>query len=142
MITRKANVVWRGSGKEGKGEISTESQVLNSAPYGFRTRFENERGTNPEELIGAAHAACFSMALAFKLGEGGFNPKELKTNAAVKLDKEGAGWAIKEVNLKLDAIVPEIDEAKFQSIVADAKANCPVSKVLNAKITVDAHLQR
>ncbi|RZA16518.1 MAG: OsmC family peroxiredoxin, partial [Proteobacteria bacterium] len=91
MITKEANVVWRGEGKTGKGEITTQSKVLSSAPYGFNARFEGGSGTNPEELIGAAHAGCFSMALAFKLGEAGFHPKEINTNAKVSLDKEGAG---------------------------------------------------
>jgi osmotically inducible protein OsmC len=141
MITKQANVVWRGTGKEGKGEITTESKALDSVPYGFNTRFEGVKGTNPEELIAAAHASCFSMAVAFKLAEAGFNPKELKTNAAVKMDKEGGGFTIKTVDLKLDALIPEIDDKKFQALAADAKANCPVSKVLNATINLVATLR-
>ncbi len=140
MINREANAVWRGDGKSGKGELTTQSKALNSLPYGFNSRFENGPGTNPEELIGAAHAGCFSMALAFKLAEAGFQAKEIKTTSRVSLDKEGAGFAIKEVKLTLNATIPEIDDRKFQEIAADAKANCPVSKVLNAKISLEAKL--
>ena len=140
MITKEANIVWHGAGKTGKGEITTQSKVVNAAPYGFGARFENGPGTNPEELIAAAHSACFTMAIAFALSEAGFEPKELTTNAKVLMDKEGTGWGIKEVKLSLNATVPEINDKKFQEIAATAKANCPVSKVLNAKISLEAKL--
>lgn len=140
MISREASVVWRGDGKTGKGEITTQSKVLNNTPYGFNTRFEDTPGTNPEELIGAAHAGCFSMALAFKLAEAGFQPKEIHSTAKVSLIKEGAGFTISDVKLTLRASIPEIDDKKFQEIATDAKQNCPVSKVLKANITLDAKL--
>jgi len=142
MITKEANVVWRGDGKSGQGEITSQSKALSAVPYGFASRFEQGKGTNPEELIAAAHAACFSMALAFKLAEAGFQPKELKTKAAISMDKEGSGFTIKESKLTLEAHVPEIDEQKFKELAAEAKANCPVSKLLNAKITLDAQLMK
>lgn len=140
MITKEANIVWRGDGKSGQGEITTQSKALSSVPYGFRSRFEQGPGTNPEELIAAAHAGCFSMALAFKLAEAGFQPRELKTKAVIAMDKEGSGFTIKESRLTLEASIPEINEQKFKELAADAKANCPVSKLLNAKITLDAKL--
>ncbi len=140
MLTKEANVVWKGDGKSGTGSITTQSKVLNAAPYGFKARFEGGPGTNPEELIGAAHAGCFTMSLAFKLAEAGFNPQDLKTKAQVMMDKEGSGWAIKEVKLSLQAIIPEIDNKKFQEIAADAKANCPVSKALKLPISLEASL--
>nr|WP_141732082.1 OsmC family protein [Oligoflexus tunisiensis] len=140
MITKEANVVWRGDGKSGQGEITTQSKALSAVPYGFTSRFEQGKGTNPEELIAAAHAGCFSMALAFRLAEAGFQPRELRTKAAVSMDKEGSGFTIKESRLTLEASVPEIDEQKFKDLAAEAKANCPVSKLLNAKIILDAQL--
>lgn len=140
MITKEANVVWRGDGKSGKGEISTQSKALTAVPYGFASRFESGAGTNPEELIAAAHAGCFSMALAFRLAEAGFQAKELKTRAQISMDKEASGFTIKESKLTLQASIPEITEAKFKELAAEAKANCPVSKLLNAKITLDATL--
>jgi lipoyl-dependent peroxiredoxin len=140
MITKEAQVVWRGDGKTGQGEITTQSKALNQVPYGFASRFEKGSGTNPEELIGGAHAACFSMALAFRLAEAGFHPKELRTKAAISMDKEGGGFTIKESKLTLEAVIPEINEQKFRELAAEAKANCPVSKLLNAKITLDATL--
>jgi osmotically inducible protein OsmC len=142
MITKEANVIWRGDGKSGQGEITTQSQALSNVPYGFRSRFEQGPGTNPEELIAAAHAGCFSMALAFKLAEAGFQARELKTKAAISMDKEGSGFTIKESKLTLEAQIPEISEQKFKELAADAKANCPVSKLLNAKITLDAQLMK
>lgn len=140
MITKEANVVWRGDGKSGKGEISTQSKALSNAAYGFATRFEKANGTNPEELIAAAHAACFSMALAFRLAESGFTADELRVKGAVSLDKDGQGFSIKESHLTLQAVVPGIDEKTFKELAASAKANCPVSRVLNATITLDASL--
>lgn len=140
MITRNATAVWRGTGKEGKGEISTQSGALKSTQYGFTTRFENGVGTNPEELIGAAHSGCYAMALAFALNKEGFSATELKVDAQVGLEKQGEGFTITTVALKLDAQIPEISKEKFQAIAEDAKKNCPVSKVLNAKITLEAKL--
>ncbi|RYZ54141.1 MAG: OsmC family peroxiredoxin [Proteobacteria bacterium] len=140
MITKQADVLWNGDGKTGKGAISTQSGVLKDAPYGFTARFEGGPGTNPEELIGAAHAGCFSMALAFALAEAGFKATEIKTNAKVSMDKEGSGFAIKDVKLTLSAKIPEIDDKKFQEIASGAKANCPVSKALKVPISLTATL--
>lgn len=139
-IVKEANVNWQGDGKTGKGSITTGSKVLNEAPFGFNTRFEGVQGTNPEELIGAAHAGCFSMALAFTLEKQGFHPKDIKTEAKVTLDKEGDGFAITGIKLSLRATVPEIDDKKFQELASDAKVNCPVSKALKVPITLDAKL--
>jgi osmotically inducible protein OsmC len=135
-MVRKGRASWRGSGKDGKGDLSTDSGVLSSTPYSFKTRFENERGTNPEELIAAAHAGCFTMALAFQLQGAGFTPTELSTEAAVSLDKEGEGFRITKSALTLRAQVPGIDRAKFEELARAAEKNCPVSKVLNAEITM------
>jgi len=140
MITKEANAVWNGDGKTGKGKISTQSNVVNDAPYGFTARFEGGPGTNPEELIGAAHAGCFTMALAFALAEAGFKATEMKTSAKVSLDKEGSGFAIKDIKLTLNATIPEIDDKKFQEIASGAKANCPVSKALKVPISLSATL--
>lgn len=139
-IVKEAHVTWQGDGKTGKGEITTQSKVLNNTPYGFKTRFEGATGTNPEELIGAAHAGCFSMALAFALEKQGFHPKDIKTEAKVSLDKEGEGFAITGVKLTLRATIPEIDDKKFQEIAGEAKQNCPVSKALKVPITLDSKL--
>jgi osmotically inducible protein OsmC len=137
MITRTASARYDGLGKEGKGHVSTQSRVLDDQPYGFNTRFENEPGTNPEELIAAAHASCFTMALSFALAKEGLTGGTLETSAEVKLDKEGDGFKISRSDLRLVANVPGIDEARFAAIAADAKANCPVSKLLNAEIGFD-----
>ena len=139
-MIRKASAVWNGSLKEGKGTISTDSKVLSNAQYSFSTRFENGIGTNPEELIAAAHAGCFTMALAFGLQTAGFNPTELSTEAAVTLEPEGKGFKISRSALTLRANVPNLDEAKFAELAKDAEKNCPVSKVLNAEITLEAKL--
>jgi lipoyl-dependent peroxiredoxin len=136
-MIRKARAVWRGTGKDGSGRLSTDSGVLSDTPYSFRTRFENEKGTNPEELIAAAHAGCFAMALAFQLQTAGYDPTELDASAAVSLDKDGQGFRITRSALTLRAQVPGIDQAKFQELVQAAKEGCPVSKVLNAEITLD-----
>ena len=136
-MIRKARAVWRGTGKDGKGELSADSGVLAGTPYSFKTRFENEKGTNPEELIAAAHAGCFTMALAFQLQGAGFDPTELSTECAVTLEKEGQGFTIKTSALTLKGQVPGIDEAKFEELARAAEKNCPVSKVLNAEITMD-----
>jgi len=141
MIQKKASAVWKGSLKEGTGTISTETGVLKDAPYGFKSRFENGRGTNPEELIGAAHAGCFSMALAAMLGEAGLTPEKIETQAQVTLEKQGEGFAITASHLNVVAKIPGIDAGKFAEIANKAKAGCPVSKVLNAKITMEARLE-
>jgi osmotically inducible protein OsmC len=135
-MVRKARAAWRGTGKDGNGDLSTDSGVLSSSPYSFKTRFENERGTNPEELIAAAHAGCFTMALAFQLQGAGFTPTELSTEAAVSVEKQEQGFAITKSALTLRAQVPGIDEAKFEELARAAEKNCPVSKVLNAEITM------
>jgi lipoyl-dependent peroxiredoxin len=139
-MIRKAKAVWRGTGRAGNGNLSTDSGVLANTPYSFRTRFENENGTNPEELIAAAHAGCFTMALAFGLQGGGYAPTELTTEAAVTLEPEGKGFRITRSALTLRAQVPNLDETKFAEMARDAEKNCPVSKVLNAEITLDAKL--
>jgi lipoyl-dependent peroxiredoxin len=135
-MIRKARAVWRGTGKDGNGDLTTDSGVLSGTPYSFKTRFENERGTNPEELIAAAHAGCFTMALAFQLQGAGFTPTELTTEAAVSLEKEGQGFRISKSALSLRAQVPGIDRVRFEELARTAEKNCPVSKVLNAEITM------
>jgi len=139
-MIRKATAVWRGTGREGNGTLSTDSGVLAATPYSFSTRFENEKGTNPEELIAAAHAGCFTMALAFQLQRAGYTPSELSTEAAVSLDPEGQGFRISRSALTLRAAVPGLDQAAFAQMAGDAEKNCPVSKALNAAITLDAKL--
>jgi osmotically inducible protein OsmC len=139
-MIRKAKAVWRGTGRAGDGHLSTDSGVLAETPYSFRTRFENEKGTNPEELIAAAHAGCFTMALAFQLQGAGFTPTELSTEAAVTIEQEGQGFRISRSALTLRAQVPNLDEAAFTRMAGEAEKNCPVSKVLNAEITLDAKL--
>jgi len=139
-MIRKAKAVWRGTGRDGDGDLSTDSGVLAQTPYSYRTRFENEKGTNPEELIAAAHAGCFTMALAFQLQTAGYTPTELTTEAAVSLEPEGQGFAIKRSALTLRASVPMLDEATFRQLAEAAEKNCPVSKVLRAEITLDAKL--
>ncbi|MCO7519539.1 MULTISPECIES: OsmC family protein [unclassified Pseudomonas] len=139
-MKKSASAVWQGGLKDGKGQISTESGALKQAPYGFNTRFEGSPGTNPEELIGAAHAGCFSMALAMMLGEAGFTAERIDTHAEVSLDKQADGFAITAVHLTLKASVPGASEAQFQEIAHKAKAGCPVSKVLNATISLEATL--
>jgi len=139
-MIRKAKAVWQGTGKDGTGHLTADSGVLANTPYSFKTRFENEKGTNPEELIAAAHAGCFTMALAFGLQGAGFTPTELSTEAAVTLDKDGAGFKISKSALTLRGKVPNLDEAGFAKFSGEAEKNCPVSKVLNAIITLDAKL--
>jgi len=139
-MIRKAKAVWHGTGRDGGGNLSTDSGVLAATPYSFKTRFENEKGTNPEELIAAAHAGCFTMALAFQLQAAGFTPTELTTEAAVTLEKDSAGFRISQSALTLRAQVPNLDQAAFVRMAGDAEKNCPVSKVLNATITLDAKL--
>jgi lipoyl-dependent peroxiredoxin len=139
-MIRKARAVWRGSGRAGNGELSTDSGVLEETPYSFKTRFENEKGTNPEELIAAAHAGCFTMALAFQLQGAGYTPTELRTEAAVSLEPEGQGFRIRSSALTLRGVVPNLDQDAFARMAKDAEQNCPVSKVLRAEITLDAKL--
>lgn len=136
MITRTATARYEGLGKEGKGHLTSQSGVLEETPYGFNTRFGDEKGTNPEELIAASHAGCFTMALSFALAGAGFTEGTLETVAKVKLDKEGEGFKVSRSDLELKASIPGIDEAQFAEIAAGAKANCPISKLLNAEITL------
>jgi osmotically inducible protein OsmC len=136
-ITRTANAHWQGTGKEGKGTLTTQSGILSTTPYGFNTRFGDTRGTNPEELLGASHAGCFSMALAFALTAAGFPPESIATTARVTLEPDGPGFKISRSALTLEAKVPGIDQAQFEKIAQGAKAGCPISKVLNADITLD-----
>jgi lipoyl-dependent peroxiredoxin len=139
-MQRKASAVWKGGLKDGKGTVSASSGVLSNTPYSFATRFENAAGTNPEELIAAAHAGCFSMALSAQLGQAGLTPESINTTATLSLDKLEAGWAITAVHLDVAARVPKADDAAFQKAAENAKSGCPVSKVLNAKITMTAKL--
>jgi lipoyl-dependent peroxiredoxin len=139
-ITRHGSAVWQGGIKDGKGAISTESGALNSFPYGFASRFEGQRGSNPEELIGAAHAACFTMALSLILGEAKLRAEQMETRADVTLEQVEGGYAITAVHLTLKAKVPGADQATFEKLAAMAKAGCPVSKLLKADIALDATL--
>jgi osmotically inducible protein OsmC len=139
-MIRKARAVWRGTGRDGKGSLTTDSGVLTETPYSYKTRFESERGTNPEELIAAAHAGCFTMALAFGLQAAGHTPTELSTEAAVTLDREGQGFRISRSALTLRASVPDLSQEDFLRLARDAEKNCPVSKVLRAEISLDAEL--
>ena len=136
-MIRKARAVWTGTGKDGSGRLTTDSGVLADTAYSFKTRFESEKGTNPEELIAAAHAGCFNMALAFQLQSAGVTPTELSTEAAVSLEKEGQGFTVKKSALTLKAQVPGIERAKFEELARAAEKNCPISKLLKAEITLD-----
>jgi lipoyl-dependent peroxiredoxin len=140
MITRSATARYEGLGKAGKGRISTGSGVLSDQGYSFGTRFEGEPGTNPEELIAAAHAACFTMALSFALAKEGFTDGTLDTSAKVRLEPEGEGFKVSRSDLTLRADVPGIDEDRFRTVAEGAKANCPISKLLNAEIGLDFSL--
>ncbi len=140
-IRRTASAHWQGTGKEGKGALTTQSGTLSETPYSFTARFGDGKGTNPEELIAAAHAGCFSMALAFQLTGAGHPPDDLRTEARLTMEQEGAGWKISAVALTLKGKVPGIDQATFRKLADEAKANCPVSKVLNAAISLDATLE-
>lgn len=141
MIDRKAHAVWQGNGKAGKGRITTGSGVLTDQPYGFNTRFEGAPGTNPEELIAAAHAGCFTMALAFQLQEAGLAATEMTTKAVVTLDKDGPGFKVTKSALTLTATIPGIDQAKFDELAHAAEIGCPISKVLDCEITLTATLK-
>jgi len=140
-MIRKARAVWRGTGRDGAGDLSTDSGVLAETPYSYRTRFENEKGTNPEELIAAAHAGCFTMAVAFQLQTAGYEPTELTTEAAVSLDPDGQGFKISKSALTLTAEVPGLDQETFDRLAQVAEKNCPVSRVLNAEISLDKRLK-
>ena len=139
-MIRKATATWTGNGKEGKGRLDSASGVLKDTPYGFNSRFEDGPGSNPEELLAAAHAGCFTMALAFQLEKAGFTADELRTEAAVSLGKDGDGFSINKSALTLSAKVPGIDKAKFDELAQAAKTGCPVSKLFKAEITLDATL--
>jgi lipoyl-dependent peroxiredoxin len=144
MLKRKATAVWRGAGADGSGQLTTTSGVLQETPYSASARFQSEdgkAGTNPEELIAAAHAGCFNMALAFRLTGAGHPPEELTTEATVTIEKEGVHWTVVSSNLKLRARVPGLDQAQFEEFASGAKEGCPISKVLNAKIELDATLE-
>lgn len=141
-MQRKGSAVWKGGLKDGKGSVSSTSGVLSNTPYSFTTRFENTPGTNPEELIAAAHAACFSMALSAQLGAANLTPESINTSATLSMDKLDAGWTITAIQLDVTARVPNADEAAFRKAADNAKAGCPVSKVLNAKITMNAKLEK
>jgi len=140
-MERKASAVWKGGLKDGKGEFSAASGVFSHVAYSFTSRFENTPGTNPEELIAAAHAACFSMALSAQLGAVNLTPESISTSANLKMEKLDAGWAITAIHLDVHAKVPQADDRAFQKAAENAKAGCPVSKVLNAKITMSAKLE-
>jgi len=140
-MKRTASAAWSGGLKDGSGTISTQSGVLDKTQYGFKTRFEEGPGTNPEELIGAAHAGCFTMALAAQLEKEGMTAKNLRTSAAVTLDKVDGGFSISAVHLDLVANIPGADQASFERVANAAKADCPVSKLLNATITLSAKLE-
>jgi osmotically inducible protein OsmC len=141
-MQRAATAVWKGTLKDGKGSISTASGVLANTPYSFSARFENGQGTNPEELIAAAHAGCFTMALSAQLSTMNFTPENLRTEATVSLEKLDAGWTISKVHLEVAASVPGISPSAFESAAASAKANCPVSRLLKAEITMTARLEQ
>ncbi len=141
-MKRSGSAVWRGGLKDGNGVVSTASGVLKDSAYSFGTRFEEKPGTNPEELIAAAHAACFSMALSAILGEGGITPESVATSAAVTLEKVDGGFAVTASHLKVKAKVPGVDEKRFMDAAGAAKAGCPISKLLNAKITMEAELEK
>jgi osmotically inducible protein OsmC len=139
-MKRTASANWRGGLKDGKGSISTASGVLSNTQYSFSTRFESGQGTNPEELIAAAHAGCFSMALSGQLGNAGITAESIDTTATVTMDKLDAGWTITEVHLNVRAKIPQADRSKFLEAAEKAKSGCPVSRLLNAKITMEADL--
>jgi osmotically inducible protein OsmC len=140
-IKRNATAVWTGAGKDGRGALTTQSGTLSDTPYSFTARFGDGKGTNPEELIAAAHAGCFAMALAFQLSGAGNPPDTLQTKADLTMEQEGAGWRIAAITLTLRGKVPGVSREQFLKLAEDAKANCPVSKVLNATITLNATLE-
>ncbi|HKS16269.1 MAG TPA: OsmC family protein [Planctomycetota bacterium] len=139
-MKRNASAVWKGGLKDGKGEVSTGSGALKSLPYSFTTRFEDAPGTNPEELVGAAHAGCFSMALSGQLGGMGMTAESIQTAATVTMEKLEAGWTVTAIHLDVTAKIPGADAGAFQKAAQNAKAGCPISRLLNTKITMDAKL--
>jgi osmotically inducible protein OsmC len=139
-MIRKASAVWQGGLKEGKGSISTESGVLSKTPYSFGTRFENIKGTNPEELIAAAHAGCFSMALSAQLGNANMTPQSIETSADLTMEKLDIGWTVTAIHLAVSAKILGADKAAFEKAAQNAKEGCPISRLLNAKITMTAQL--
>ncbi len=138
---RRADAVWRGGGKDGSGELNTQSGTLSGTPYSAEMRFGEQRGTNPEELVAAADAGCFNMALAFGLSGQGYTPEELRTSAEARIEQEGAGWTVKSIALTLRARVPGISDEEFRRAAEGAKENCPISKLFKAEITLDAQLE-
>jgi len=141
-MIRKAKAVWRGTGRDGGGDLSTDSGVLSNTPYSFKTRFENEKGTNPEELIAAAHAGCFTMALSAQLGEAGLTADSLETVCTITFEKLPDGWAITESHLELKAKVPGASQEAFDKAVQNAKTGCPVSKLYKTNITLSSTLEK
>ena len=139
-MKRSGSAVWQGGLKDGKGTVSTASGTLDETPYSFKDRFESGTGTNPEELIAAAHAACFSMALSVQLGNAGMTARSIETEATLTLEKLEAGWTITQIHLDVKATIPGADAAAFDKAAQNAKAGCPVSRVLNAQITMEARL--
>ena len=139
-MTRKASAVWQGDLKGGKGTVSTDSGVLSNTQYSFTTRFENGKGTNPEELIAAAHAGCFSMALSAELGKAGITPDRIETTANLSFDKQDAGWGVTGIHLQSNVKLASGDRSKFDAAANAAKTGCPISRLLNTKITLDAKL--
>ena len=139
-IVKSGNAKWEGSLKEGKGHVSTQSGVLSDQPYGFNTRFEGKEGTNPEELIGAAHASCFSMALSMILGQSDLTPDSIETKAEVHLEEKDGGFHVPKVHLTVEAKIPGASQEDFDKAAKTAKENCPISKLLTAEITMDAKL--
>ena len=137
-MTRKASAVWQGDLKGGKGTVSTESGVLSSTQYSFNTRFDNAKGTNPEELIAAAHAGCFSMALSAELGKAGITPERIETTANLSFDKQDTGWGVTGIHLQSQVKLAAGDRSKFDAAANAAKTGCPISRLLNTKITLDA----
>jgi osmotically inducible protein OsmC len=139
-MKRSGSAVWKGGLKDGRGTVSTESGLISDTPYNFRMRFENEKGTNPEELVAAAHAACFSMALSLFLGEAGMTADSIETKATVSLDQVEGGFAVTASHLQTKVKIPNANKAAFEKAVETAKTGCPISKLLNARITMDATL--
>jgi osmotically inducible protein OsmC len=141
IMKRKASAIWRGGLKDGKGSLLTESGVLRETPYSFGTRFENGIGTNPEELIAAAHAGCFAMAFSAELGKAGITPESISATATVKLDKTDAGWTVTASHLDVTVKIPGADKAQILSIANVAKLGCPISRLLKANVTMDARVE-
>lgn len=141
-MKRTGSAIWQGDLKNGNGTVSTESGVLSQTPYSFSTRFETGKGTNPEELVAAAHAGCFTMALSVQLGEAGLTPEKLETTATVSFDKVEAGWTVTNIFLNVRGKVPNADEAAWNKATQAAKSGCPISRLLNTTITMEAKLER